>query len=380
MSSHPLKAHNVQKNKEMGPKRVFGRDLTNQSQQSRNANVAQKRGSKPSKANKDEDDAKKDDAEQMEKVKVVVVEPVDEDGDDEMSDRSYSEDVTPEPALMPWDEAESTDDLYVAEYAEEIMKSLKQQEEGNSLGDFMETQKDINTRMRVVLVDWLVEVHRKFKLSRATYFLAINMVDRFLATKTTERTKLQLLGCTCLWIASKYHEIYAPEMDDFVYISDNAFSTEQLTQMEVEVLKALSFELTVPTALNYAERYCKISSHYLKKEREMKIIADLIMYCSEHCVITYGLCQKAPSLVGAACFVYSCLSTKVFTLKQMEEGLEDVIGYSLQDLTPTMKELDAAVKNAKRSKHKALFKKYCSAKHSNIGKLNFARLNISFLE
>jgi cyclin B len=309
---------------------------------------------------------------------VVATADEDEDGDDEMSD--YSQ-ITPEPTLMPWDESSTGDDLAVPEYAQEIMKGLKKQEKGESLANFMDKQKDINARMRTVLVDWLVEVHRKFKLTSQTYFLAINMVDRYLAHHNIARTKLQLLGCTCLWIASKYHEIYSPEMDDFVYISDNAFSTEQLTEMEVDVLKTLSFELTVPTVLSYAERYSKISSHYLKKEREMKIIADLIMYCAEHCVITYTLAQRAPSLLGAACFVLACLSTKVFTLEQMEQdNLEGVIGYHLNKLLPAMKELHSAVKNAKRSKHKALYKKYSSAKHSNIAKLNFARLNTQFLE
>ena len=58
----------------------------------------------------------------------------------------------------------------------------------------METQKDINARMRTVLVDWLIEVHRKFKLSQAAYFLGINMVDRYLAKVQVKRTHLQLLG------------------------------------------------------------------------------------------------------------------------------------------------------------------------------------------
>ena len=183
-----------------------------------------------------------------------------------------------------------------------------------------------------------------------------------------------------MWIASKYHEIYAPEMDDFVYVSDGAFSSEQMVAMEVEVLNALSFELTVPTVLNYAERYSKISAHYLRKERERKIIGDLIMYCAEHSVITYALCQRAPSLVGAACFVYSSLSTKVFTVGTFrKDGLERAIGYSMDALLPTMRELDAVVKNAKRSKRRAVLNKYSSAKHSNIGKLNFHRLDVSFL-
>jgi len=382
-SMDPTKTTNVLKNSNaaQGPKRTFGRDLTNA--QGRAANANQKRESKGSKLSKStndteskEDSALKQSAMVVDDLEAQVREDslVDADGDSDMSEES----VTPEPALKPWDEKDSGDDLMVAEYVEDIMHSLKRNE--SELGDFISSQTDINSRMRVVLVDWLIDVHRKFKLCRATYFLAINMVDRYLSAKTTKRSKLQLLGCTCLWIASKYHEIYAPEMDDFVYISDNAFSSSMLTEMEVDVLKTLEFELTVPTALNYAERYTKISSYYLKKERERKIIADLMMYCSEHSVLSYKLCQKAPSLVGACCFTYACLSTKVFTTKQMkDDGLEGVLGYTLEELIPVMKVLDDQVKNAKRNKHKALFKKYCSAKHSNIGKLNFARLNIAFL-
>jgi G2/mitotic-specific cyclin-B, other len=33
-------------------------------------------------------------------------------------------------------------------------------------------------------------------------------------------------------IASKYEEIYAPEVRDFVYITDNAYSRDQIFAME----------------------------------------------------------------------------------------------------------------------------------------------------
>jgi len=300
--------------------------------------------------------------------------------DEDTADDDEMAALVAEPELMPWDTSDIDDDLSAAEYAKEIMATLREQEAGRTVGDFLAAQKDISHRMRAVLVDWMAAVHCKFELTEPTYFLGLNLVDRFLATKVVKRTQLQLLGCSCLWIASKYHEIYAPEMNDFVYVSDGAITSEQMVAMEVEVLNALSFELTVPTVLNYAERYSKISAHYLRKERERKIIGDLIMYCAEHSVITYALCQRAPSLVGAACFVYSSLSTKVFTVGTFrKDGLERAIGYSMDALLPTMRELDAVVKNAKRSKRRAVLNKYSSAKHSNIGKLNFHRLDVSFL-
>jgi len=358
---HPIKAHST---KDMASKRVFGNDLTNRREGgSRSANGNAKRDSKPSKST-----TMGPDIDEKQRVRVVVV------------DDTKMTALSAEPELAPWDASDINDDLTAAEYADDIMASLRAQETGRTEADFLAAQSDINQRMRAVLVNWMVEVHRKFKLTEPTYFLAINLVDRFLAAKQVKRTKLQLLGCSCLWSASKYHEIYAPEMDDFVYISDSAFSSEQLEAMEVEVLKTLSFELTVPTVLSYAERYSRISAHYLRKERERKIIGDLIMYCAEHSVITYSLCRRAPSLVAAACFVYSSLSTKVFTVDTFhEDGLGRVIGYSMDELLPAMLELDATVKGAKRSKHKAVFKKYSSTKYSNIGKLNFQRLNVSFL-
>lgn len=67
--------------------------------------------------------------------------------------------------------------------------------------------------MRAILIDWLIQVHHKFELSPETLYLTINIVDRYLATKTTLRKELQLLGISAMLIASKYEEIWAPEVD-----------------------------------------------------------------------------------------------------------------------------------------------------------------------
>jgi G2/mitotic-specific cyclin-B, other len=44
----------------------------------------------------------------------------------------------------------------------------------------METQSDINEKMRAILIDWLVEVHLKFKLVPETLYLTVNLIDRYL--------------------------------------------------------------------------------------------------------------------------------------------------------------------------------------------------------
>lgn len=111
--------------------------------------------------------------------------------------------------------------------------------------------------MRAILIDWIVEVHMKFKLVPPTLYLAVQLIDRWVswpvrlphhcvcihvwihdstsihpchhpAFRTTPktnqhnrycmdnavtRTKLQLVGVTALLIACKYEEIYPPEVN-----------------------------------------------------------------------------------------------------------------------------------------------------------------------
>lgn len=78
--------------------------------------------------------------------------------------------------------------------------------------DYMDSQPEINEQMRAILVDWLVDVHRKFELSPETFYLTINIIDRFLAVKTVPRRELQLVGISAMLTASKYEEIWAPEV------------------------------------------------------------------------------------------------------------------------------------------------------------------------
>lgn len=76
----------------------------------------------------------------------------------------------------------------------------------------MDSQPEINEKMRSILIDWLIEVHQKFELNQETLYLTINIVDRYLAVTTTSRRELQLVGMSAMLIASKYEEIWAPEV------------------------------------------------------------------------------------------------------------------------------------------------------------------------
>lgn len=80
--------------------------------------------------------------------------------------------------------------------------------------------------MRKILVDWLVDVHLKYKMKEETLFLAINFIDRYCSLRQVPRTEYQLVGVSCMLLAAKYEEIYPPFVKDFVYITDNAYTSE----------------------------------------------------------------------------------------------------------------------------------------------------------
>lgn len=76
----------------------------------------------------------------------------------------------------------------------------------------MHTQMDINCKMRAILIDWIVEVHLKFKLADPTLYLTCHIIDRFCMQENVHRSKLQLVGVTALLIACKYEEIFPTEV------------------------------------------------------------------------------------------------------------------------------------------------------------------------
>ena len=53
-------------------------------------------------------------------------------------------------------------------------------------------------------MDWLVEVQENFELFHETLYLAVKIVDRYLARKEVKKEYLQLVGATSMLVASKF--------------------------------------------------------------------------------------------------------------------------------------------------------------------------------
>ena len=155
---------------------------------------------------------------------------------------------------MSFNSIKQNDPQINSEYLIEMYQNLLNEEKDlKSLFGYMENQLDINEKMRAMLIDWIIDVHFKFKLKSDTLFLTVWLIDRYLSEKQMKRGRLQLLGVTSMLISCKYEEIYSPEIFDFVYITESSYEKKDIINLELEILKMLEFNVTIPTSNNFYE-------------------------------------------------------------------------------------------------------------------------------
>jgi hypothetical protein len=230
----------------------------------------------------------------------------------------------------------------------------------------MTIQHEINPRMRAILIDWLVEVHAKFKLLPQTMYICCNILDRFLQKVDVKKEELQLLGCCCLWMASKFEEIYAPDPNDFVLISDHAFERNDLLTMEGKVLNVLEFRLTAPTHYIFLTRWTFLAN----ADKRQRLLA---LYCTERTLQEYGFLKYKPSLVAAAALYVALEATNSrtsTTTNIWNQVLERNTTYSATQLFECAAEMRELIANAEHRSLLAVRKKYLSEENAQVAKIS----------
>lgn len=227
--------------------------------------------------------------------------------------------------------------LQNAEYVVEHAAFLRQQERRNRPGAYIGAkQKDMRQNMRSVLVDWIVEVCDQFKLSSRALFQVVELMDRSLTAFEVLRGKLQLLGCACVVLASKYEEIYAPTAEELAHISDNTYTRSEIINMELEVASKLEFRLTCVTPCCFIERFCR-AAHSNQRER------SLVCYLLELLLQDYTGVVLLPSLKAAAALYLArqTLHPKGCPREAWTKQTEYYTGYSARALEPCVRRLHA---------------------------------------
>lgn len=259
----------------------------------------------------------------------------------------------------------------VAVYVKDIYKYLHELEEKTSIKpNYMEGYK-IRPTMRTILIDWMVEVHGRFKLLQETLYLTVATMDRFLQIEPTiVRHELQLVGLTSMFIASKFEEMYSPDIHDFVFMSDKAYTKKEILRMEYRILKALDFNLGRPLPLHFLRRYTKAATH--SYDWVDVLHHTLSKYLMELSLPEYDFCHYLPSQLAAAAL---CLSLKILDDHETHidilwnDTLKFYSGYDYETLEPVVAKFCSLLIKSETSKFQAIRKKYLVSKFYGISSL-----------
>ncbi|KAL9544740.1 hypothetical protein MBANPS3_007474 [Mucor bainieri] len=247
------------------------------------------------------------------------------------------------------------DPMLVAEYAGEIFGYLFDSEPGVMADPKYANnqQHEISWKMRSVLVDWVIEIHYLFGLLPETLFLAVNIIDRFLSLRTVALGKLQLVGITSLYIATKFEENTCPIMQDFLYMTDKAVTEDEFIKAERFIMQILDFRLCYPNPLNFLRRVCTEETNCDVHTR------TLAKYFMEISCIDHRFIGVRPSKIAAAAL---WLSKKMLVKGKWNSHLTKLSGYAPHDFRCTVEAMLDYL--SQTVTHDAFFKKWSTKKSS----------------
>ena len=174
------------------------------------------------------------------------------------------------------------------------------------------------------------------------------------------RTKLQLVGITSMFIASKYEEIYAPEIKDFTYITDNTYSKDELVSMESSILLALDFNLMISTPLLFFDRL----SHLIGADD--RVIA-LARYLLELSFLQISFLKHCPLLLATSSLY---ISNKLFRIEAIhwKDMLLNQVSFTESEIREAAKDLCKMYSSADEISYNAVKKKFADEKFGGISK------------
>ncbi|NXK33711.1 CCNB2 protein, partial [Piprites chloris] len=252
------------------------------------------------------------------------------------------------------DAEDSENPQLCSDYVKDIYLYLRELELQQAVRPHYLDGSTINGRMRAILVDWLIQVHSRFHLLQETLYMCVALIDRFLQSHAVPRKRLQLVGVTAMLVASKYEEILCPDVADFVYITDNAYTSSEIREMEMLILKELNFDLGRPLPIHFLRRASKAGEADAKQHTLAKYLMELTL-------IDYDMVHHRPSEVAAAAL---CLSQKILGRDKWGTKQQYYTGYAEDSLLMTMKHMAKNVVkvNENRTKYTAVKNKYASSK------------------
>mmetsp|Transcript_22728 Transcript_22728/g.21920 ORF Transcript_22728/g.21920 Transcript_22728/m.21920 type:complete len:198 (+) Transcript_22728:286-879(+) len=177
------------------------------------------------------------------------------------------------------------------------------------------------------MVDWMAEVLQTFKCSEQTFFLAVNIMDRYFknVSRTIETSELHLTGIVSMFIASKYEDVVPLLMKTIINkIGHNKFPLEVIQNKELEILKALGFKIGCPTVKESLDKIFEEIKDLYKVTDDFK---ELSLYVAKLATHDYKLMQEKNSTLAISVLR---LALKIQDQKQKVNDYKNIMKNALE--------------------------------------------------
>jgi cyclin B len=213
--------------------------------------------------------------------------------------------------------------------------------------------------MRSILIDWIIEVHNRFHFKTKTLFQTVYIIDLYLSYENIEKKNFQLLGIASLLIACKENEIYVPNPQQFIEVTDFAYQKKDLLIMEKKIMHVTKFEILIPTA---EEFYSIISKKFNFTEKQY----ELGNYFLDSSLVDYDLLKYQPSTIGVACAYIVMKYFQINGYRDLYSSKMTNVYFPQKTIKDCARDLCRFVKNLSNSTLLAAKEKYSSVEHGNV--------------
>ncbi|KAJ3774641.1 nime/cyclinb [Lentinula raphanica] len=254
-----------------------------------------------------------------------------------------------------WDDldAEDADDPFsAAEYIHEIMDYMKELEiKTLPTPDYMSYHSELDWEKRYILVEWILSIHARYSFLPESFFLFVNILDRFLSLRpTVALSKLQLVGVSCFCTAVKFEEGVAPSTQELVLLTGEIYTADEICKAERYVLRTINWDLSFPGPMSWLRRGSKADELDPIARTFAKYLLELACFSAE-------LVATPSSLVSATAL---WLSRLILGREDWTANLIHYTSYKERDIIPIAEVLLTSIVSP--APVEVLYKKYASKK------------------
>ena len=193
----------------------------------------------------------------------------------------------------------------------DTIKAMRRQEEnGYVVTDYLSRipavkalEAPVDLTCRQMMAKWCCDITDFCDYSRETAWIALNMLDRFMASRDGQsillvRNQFQLAAMAALYTAVKIHEHEAMDPNLVSTLSQGVHSPEAVEKMEFRMLNAIQWRVNPPTAMSFVRKMLELVPKGLIEQNEQKALMEVTQMQLDLASSDYDFCQRHASHVA----------------------------------------------------------------------------------